>query len=326
MCTFPPQVSGNVIHALINYLTDLHRFREFVLGDFNLCDVDWSSLSGTSTSSSIFTEFVFNTNLYQHIDSPTHKGGNILDLIFSQSPTLVHNVTVRDSQPLLGVTSDHFLISFLISHSVSKSNSKIYPPFYFDFARCDFSEMVDYLLDTDFSHYYSSTDIEYLWSTLKGIIDISVELYVPKVWCTSQKYPKWFNGEIRHHLHQLHSLRRKLCKSNNCSLYLSKVGILEDTLQGEIATARSNYEAALVDEFAFSNDNAIYKHICGLLNSNSLPNIVTFEGKSESTDKGRAHLFNSFFHSVFSPIRAFTLLFFTYPTCSVSGGLLHHYS
>lgn len=72
-----------------------------------------------STSSSIFTEFVFNTNLYQHVDSPTHKGGNILDLIFSQSPTLVSNVTVRDSQPLLGVTSDHFLISFLISHSAS---------------------------------------------------------------------------------------------------------------------------------------------------------------------------------------------------------------
>ena len=146
------------------------------------------------------------------------------------------------------------------------------------------------------------TDIEYLWSTLKGIIDISIELYVPKVRCTSRKYPKWFNGEIRHHLHQLHSLRRKLHKSNNCSLYFSKVDILEDTLQGEIFTARSNYEAALVDEFAFSNDNAIYKHIRGLLNSNSLPNIVTFEGKSESTDKGRAHLFNSFFHSVFSPI------------------------
>ena len=164
-----PQVSGNVIHALINYLTELHRFCEFVLlGDFNLSDVDWSSLSGTSTSSSIFTEFVFNTNHYQHIDSPTHKGGNILDLIFSQSTTLVRNVTVCDSQPLLGVTFDHFLISFLISHSVSKSNSKIHSQFYFDFARCDFIEMVDHLLDTDFSHYYSSTDIEYFMVYIEG--------------------------------------------------------------------------------------------------------------------------------------------------------------
>ena len=47
-CVPSPQVSGNVIHALINYLTELHSFREFVLlGDFNLSDVDWSSLSGT---------------------------------------------------------------------------------------------------------------------------------------------------------------------------------------------------------------------------------------------------------------------------------------
>ena len=71
------------------------------------------------------------------------------------------------------------------------------------------------------------------------------------------------------------------------------------TLQEEITTARSRFEAALVDKFAFSNDNAIFKYIHGLLKSNALPNTVTFGGESATSDVDKAHLFNTFFHSVF---------------------------
>uniref|UniRef100_A0A1X7THZ7 Uncharacterized protein n=1 Tax=Amphimedon queenslandica TaxID=400682 RepID=A0A1X7THZ7_AMPQE len=116
---------------------------------------------------------------------------------------------------------------------------------------------------------------------------------------SSCKYPKWFTGEIKHHLHQLHSLRSKQRNSSNHLLYHSKIKSLEFTLQEEKDTARSRYEAALVDSFAFSNDNAIYKHIHGLLKSNGIPDTVTFKGRTASTDADKACLFNLFFHSVF---------------------------
>ena len=155
-------------------------------------------------------------------------------------------------------------------------------------------------MDVDFSLYYSSVDIDYLWSSLKGIINDSITLYVPKVKRPSYKYPRWFTGEIKHHLHQLRSLRRKWRSSGDHPLHLSKVRSLEFSLQEEITTARSRFEAALVHKFAFSNDNAIFKYIHGLLKSNALPNTVTFGGESATSDVDKAHLFNTFFHSVFS--------------------------
>uniref|UniRef100_A0A1X7T752 Endonuclease/exonuclease/phosphatase domain-containing protein n=1 Tax=Amphimedon queenslandica TaxID=400682 RepID=A0A1X7T752_AMPQE len=59
----------------------------------------------------------------------------------------------------------------------------------------------------------------------------------------------------------------------------------EATLQEEISIARSNYEAALVDKFAFSNDSTIYSYIRNLLRSNSLPYFVSFGDKSECSDE-----------------------------------------
>ena len=148
------------------------------MGDFNFPDLDWSSLYGTSDSSRLFAEFIFNSNFHQHIHTPTHSGGSTLDLLFTQSPELVQNVTVHTSSPLLHVSSDHYLISFSISRSTHPSHSpNIHSPFYYDFASCDYCGLVDYLLDVDFSLYYSSVEIDYLWSSLKGIINDSIALY-----------------------------------------------------------------------------------------------------------------------------------------------------
>ena len=69
--------------------------------------------------------------------------------------------------------------------------------------------VVDYILDIDFSDYYSLSDIEYLWSSLKEVINNAIELHVPKINFSSYKYPKWFTGSIKYQLNKLHSLRRR---------------------------------------------------------------------------------------------------------------------
>lgn len=100
-------------------------------------------------------------------------------------------------------------------------------------------------------------------------------------------------------MHQLRSLWRKWWTSSDHPLHLSKVRSLKFTLQDEITTARSRFEAVLVDKFAFSNNNAIFKYIHGLLKLNALPNTLTFGSESVTSDVDKAHLFNTFFHSVF---------------------------
>lgn len=82
-------------------------------------------------------------------------------------------------------------------------------------------------------------------------------------------------------------------------LSTSQEYVLEFTLQEEITTAKSRFEAALVDKFTFSNDNAIYRYIHGLLKLNALLNTVTFGDESATSDEDKAHLLNFFFHSAF---------------------------
>ena len=95
---------------IMNYLTNLASSTDHVIivGDFNLPDIKWSSLNGTSTNS--FCDFIFDCNLNQLVDCPTHIKGNILDIVLSNT-NFIQNVSVEPSQL---VTSDHFIVSFII--------------------------------------------------------------------------------------------------------------------------------------------------------------------------------------------------------------------
>ena len=61
----PPNASTSHVFSLVVYLTSLtSSFRRCIFaGDYNFPDIDWSTLTGSSLSSSIFCEFIFDCNL-----------------------------------------------------------------------------------------------------------------------------------------------------------------------------------------------------------------------------------------------------------------------
>ena len=71
-------------------------------------------------------------------------------------------------------------------------------------------------------------------------------------------------------------------------------------LQGAILSARSQYEADLVNGCAFGDSRRIFQYINHTLKQHSLPDTMTLDSSSESSDFGKATLFNHSFHSVFS--------------------------
>lgn len=71
-------------------------------------------------------------------------------------------------------------------------------------------------------------------------------------------------------------------------------------LQQEIISARSRYEADLVDQYAFKNDSRIYQYIRSFTKQSHFPATMTRNAESSSTDRGKATLFNEYFHSVFN--------------------------
>ena len=84
-----------------------------LVGDFNLPDICWSSLSGCSLPSNLFCDFVFESNLAQLITCPTHIRGNILDILLTNCDHLISRISVTKPSDS-SLPSDHYLISFLI--------------------------------------------------------------------------------------------------------------------------------------------------------------------------------------------------------------------
>ena len=80
---------------------------------------------------STFCDFIFNFNLSQLIDKPNHTIGNILDLILTNTNHRIKNI---NSSPRNILNSDHYVIDFSLSHSVTPL-SESSPYCVFDFLK-----------------------------------------------------------------------------------------------------------------------------------------------------------------------------------------------
>ena len=81
----PPNIGDNYQNVLLSYLTEMVSTSDHIIivGDFNMPDICWSSLSGSTSFSNSFCDFVFKHNLTQLMTTPTHEKGNVLDLVLT---------------------------------------------------------------------------------------------------------------------------------------------------------------------------------------------------------------------------------------------------
>ena len=77
MVYVPPNATTEYHAELVSYLANITSSLTpvFIFGDFNMPDVNWSTLNGSSATSNRFCDMVFNSNLVQLINSPTHNCG-----------------------------------------------------------------------------------------------------------------------------------------------------------------------------------------------------------------------------------------------------------
>ena len=164
------------------------------MGDFKLPDVCWSSSIGQSPFSNSFCDLVYEHNFSQLVDCPTHVKGNILDLVFTTSESIISDLLV--TRPHALILTDHHTVSFNIQHATQseESNKRMYV---FDFSKADFGELCNHLLETDFSDGYNSLLVEVVWSTIKHAILYAMNLHIPMAKIKFHKYPKWYNSDIR---------------------------------------------------------------------------------------------------------------------------------
>ena len=135
--------------------------------------------------------FVFDYNLSQVIQIPTHTGGNILDIVLTNTPEAVFNVNVAPFSPL---RSDHFAVTFRLSYYVPVTSSSSAKSL-FDYSKADWTGLLEYLLNYDFDLLFHDDDNDIVWESFKDLFLSSLHMYVPVVVSRSAaNYTPWFNG------------------------------------------------------------------------------------------------------------------------------------
>ena len=235
-----------------------------VVGDFNAPDITWSTQSASISTSIQRCNFC---HLIQKVHNPTHRQGNILDIILTNSLDRFFDVYVDSSS--CTEHSDHFLISFKCSNHRSNlhSNSNTHSQFY-NFSQANLPEIDSFLIDYNFLTH--SSDIQNVWSSLKQRIHLAYDQST--VWLPSNPSLPWFNSEIRHHLKKIHTLRRSIRKSPTINRN-NKLCLLEERVSRLIQSSKHPYEANLVSSFS-SNPKKLYSYLKRLANNKFIPKFL----------------------------------------------------
>ena len=285
--------------AFMNNLTSVYN--HLVVGDFNMPDIDWNTMSAPSICSEMFCEAVVNRNLCQIISEPTHIKGNTLDLVLSDTPERISDINISDQT----YSSDHYFISILFAthYHYSASPSKRNPGVDFNWNKADWTGLPDFFMDIDFSsRFTSNADITASWSLLRDSLIDACYKFVPLRKFKSKQYPSWYTPQIIHSMNKVRSLRRLIkSKRNPSSQLLDKLKILESNLPLEMAEAREAYQLQLVSSFV-KTPGTLFRHLGNLVSSrtNSIPATVEYNDVYESDPVRKCNMFNSFFNSTFS--------------------------
>jgi len=152
------------------------------------------------------------------------------------------------------------------------------------------------MLHSDFTSYYLTQDCEHI---------IMAHYWTETIWrhatVRSSQYkvhpkqdPIWYNSEIRHCINHLRTLRCRY-KRHPTHHISSIIASTENSLMDKIKVAKHRYELHLINSYASSNNNKIFKYLKSITKSNNIPSVMNLDSLNAIT----TNLFNQYFHSIF---------------------------
>ena len=88
----------------------------------------------------------------------------------------------------------------------------------------------------------------------------AMNLHIPQVKIKSQKHPKWYNSDVRHHLNCTRTLRKR-CLLHPTIHNSSKLQSSETQLQHKMLAAKASFEADLIQESSPRNISRVYQRV-----------------------------------------------------------------
>ena len=290
----PPNFSNciNTIKTVCEVIDQLSSSKKpcFVLGDFNLPNIDWNIPTSFGNSShKFFLEFCSANCWSQHVKEATHERSNILDLLLCNVPANDILLSCSVKAPITS-TCDHNAISFAIAtDSCSRKPEKVTRP---NFYNADYAEIRRVLDTITWQSFICNNNLQSYYDNFINTLQVCINNLVPI--CkprNSKKRPK--------HIQSLLQEKKQLYKDLK----------INPTLKIAYKKVCKNYETAV----KMWTDN-IESNVCHNPSSKKFYGYVNKQFKTKSTipplfdkdrdlicfnDDQKSELLNKYFQQVF---------------------------
>ncbi|XP_017467809.1 PREDICTED: uncharacterized protein LOC108360135 [Rhagoletis zephyria] len=274
--------ADNIMSLVLNKLGDDHLC---VLGDFNLCNVSWSTSFSNAGLSPInvnashevyFIDSLLSLNLLQ-INNFVNKLDRILDLIF---------------------ISDNIKCNIEVCHNpITPSNMHHVPLLLkFNYAACDYPKLNRLLGELNWESLLSCPDVAKCFATFKSVISDFCFKFIPLIRKRPYKLP-WYNRDLK----KLKNLRNKFYnkfKASGSQFFFEKYQVHLKKFNCLNKFLYRNYILGIESNIK-EDPKSFWHFIKSKKNNSSIPSAVFFEDKCASTPAEVANLFAAFFSSNF---------------------------
>lgn len=278
--------------AYLNSLIECLRFlfldtSSFILcGDFNFKDISFDPPCAPVGLSSIFLEFILEEGLVQFVQEPTHKNGNVLDLVFGSDPFIMKELLI--DEPL--ATSDHFSIRFELNVSQDHKVCE-----FVRFNNCD--HVVDFLNHINWNFIFEDcSDSQSFWTEFSNVLNFGINNFLPKKRANNSKSFFPLSENTTNALREKKKNWQKFKRSNNL-FYKRAHNRLSKICHKLVFKDRLNYENRLASD---PNMKKFYNYVKSSLKRPSNIPVLKQNGCDVSDNGGKCELFNSHFCSVFT--------------------------
>ena len=283
----------NEISKHINMISNTKSIKSHILvGDFNLNAVSWDQLSSTIKLQNDFLIMFENSCLTQMISLPTHYSGNVLDILFTDKPSIISNLNIGDHKEV--VSSDHYPLSFhvlttLITKKVKQKKRKIY-----NFKKADWKAINEQFAKTNWNTILDGKDAYLAWRDFKLNFFAVIDHHIPKVTLKDSQNPPWFDSD----LHKLCLKKERLRASyneNKDSKFHKKFCQARKELKNAVKVKiRANFEKTN------SITKKFWSYVKSASNTSSIPDRVFYNDKYANCPTKKTTLFNEYFYKQFS--------------------------
>ena len=269
--------------------------KHILIGDLNFPEISWPDDSTTVELHRKFLDLIMaDLNHSQLISKPTHKNGNTLDLLFSNVPDLINNLSVLGRNEVCA--SDHFGITFSIKFDISIKktvNRKVY-----NYSKADWKGLNFELKRINWNYVIEMHDPYTAWFLFKTIINNLCDKFIPKKSIRYQFQPPWFDTECDKVLSEKEKWRAKAH---------SESGTEED--HEKFRKLRSKFKKVMNEKMRLNviddSDTTLiskkfWKHIKSKSKSSRIPETIWYKNCYRTKLVDQANLFNDYFFEQFS--------------------------